>query len=199
MILRNSKSVIHKLFFQGPIGHDIKTTVKIRNVLFATFSYTYQLLLYIALPRHRHFRSMVPTLTNIQYLRHRSQPPVLSANSICWSTAHCAKMLSSYNRFIWRKGWKSEGAKSEMYDGWSNTSHRKCHRSLFVAAAVYSQALSWRRTIPEDNIPPRLFWIQESNYSTQFTFGGRFYCFIHVYGLIALRTDTCDVSRSRAY
>ena len=34
-------------FFQGPIGHDIKTTVKIRNILFATFSHTYQLLLYI--------------------------------------------------------------------------------------------------------------------------------------------------------
>ena len=35
------------LFFQGPIGRDIKTTVKIRNILFATFSHTYQLLLYI--------------------------------------------------------------------------------------------------------------------------------------------------------
>ena len=35
------------IFFQGPIGREIKTTVKIKNVLFATFSYTYQLLLYI--------------------------------------------------------------------------------------------------------------------------------------------------------
>ena len=35
------------IFFQGPIGRDIKTTVNIRNVLFTTFSYTYQLLLYI--------------------------------------------------------------------------------------------------------------------------------------------------------
>ena len=34
-------------FFQGPIGREIKTTVKIRNILFATFSHTYQLLLYI--------------------------------------------------------------------------------------------------------------------------------------------------------
>ena len=33
--------------FQGLIGFNIKTTVKIRNILFATFSHTYQLLLYI--------------------------------------------------------------------------------------------------------------------------------------------------------
>ena len=32
--------------FQGPNGRDIKTTVKIINILFATFSHTYQLLLY---------------------------------------------------------------------------------------------------------------------------------------------------------
>ena len=30
-------------FFQGPIDHDIKTTVKNRNILFVTFSHTYQL------------------------------------------------------------------------------------------------------------------------------------------------------------
>ena len=34
-------------FFQRPIGRDIETTVKIRNILFATFSRTYQILLYI--------------------------------------------------------------------------------------------------------------------------------------------------------
>ena len=33
-------------FLQGPIGREIRTTVKIRNILFATFSHTYQLLLY---------------------------------------------------------------------------------------------------------------------------------------------------------
>ena len=35
------------IFCHGLIGGDIKTTVKIRNILFATFTHTYQLLLYI--------------------------------------------------------------------------------------------------------------------------------------------------------
>ena len=35
------------IFCQGPIGRDIKTTLKIRNILFATFSNIYQLPLYI--------------------------------------------------------------------------------------------------------------------------------------------------------
>ena len=34
-------------FSRGSIGRDIKTTVQIRNILFATFSHTFQLLLYI--------------------------------------------------------------------------------------------------------------------------------------------------------
>ena len=42
--------------------------------------------------------------------------------------------------------------------GWSNTPHRNRFRSLFVAAVVCDRALSWRRTIPENNIPRRLFW-----------------------------------------
>ena len=54
------------------------------------------------------FRSVVPTF---QYPRHRSQPPVLSANSLRWSAAHCAKVLSSYDRFIRGKILKSQGAK----------------------------------------------------------------------------------------
>ena len=34
-------------FIQGPIGRDFKTTLKIINILFGTFSHTYQLVLYI--------------------------------------------------------------------------------------------------------------------------------------------------------
>ena len=34
-------------FFQGPIGCEIKTNSENQNLLFATFSYTFQLLLYI--------------------------------------------------------------------------------------------------------------------------------------------------------
>ena len=47
-----------------------------------------------------------------QYPRHWSQPPVLSANSLRWSAAHCAKMLSPYDRIRRGKRWKSQGAKS---------------------------------------------------------------------------------------
>ena len=80
--------------------------------------------------------------------------------------------------------------------GWSNTFQGKCFRSLFLAAAMCGRALSWRSTVPEDNIPCRFFWIAESNYSTLSTFRGRLYCFGHVYGLTTLRTDMYDVSRS---
>ena len=88
----------------------LTTTVKIRNILFATFSHTYQLLLYIVNASDVNiFCSMVQTF---QYPCHRSQPPVLSANSLRWSAAHCAKMLSSYDCFIRGKRQKSQGAKS---------------------------------------------------------------------------------------
>ena len=40
--------ILRRLFvFQGPIGIDIKSTVKIRNSLFTMFSHTYHLLLYL--------------------------------------------------------------------------------------------------------------------------------------------------------
>ena len=44
-----------RYFFQGPIDRDIKTTVKIRNILFSIFSHTYQLLLYIVKDPTKHF------------------------------------------------------------------------------------------------------------------------------------------------
>ena len=59
------------------------------------------------------FHSVVPTF---QY-PHRSQPPVLSANSLCWSAAHCAKMLSSYDRFIRKKKMKITGRQVRADDG----------------------------------------------------------------------------------
>ena len=60
-------------FFQGPIGRDIKTSVKIRNIFFAAIS------LHSRRSDVDIFRSMVPSF---QYPRRRSQPAVLSANSI---------------------------------------------------------------------------------------------------------------------
>ena len=102
------------------------------------------------------------------------------------STLVCRSLCQ--NVFVWsiytRKGLKITVSQVRADDGgWSNTSHRKRFRSPYVAAAVCDRALSWRRTIPEDNIPRRLFWIKESNYSTHSKFGGRLYCFRRVYGL----------------
>ena len=59
---------------------------------------------------------------------------------------------------------------------------------------VCGRALSWMRTIPENNIPHRFFWIK-SNYSIHSTFGGD-----SILGMFwahhALRSDKCDVSLS---
>ena len=102
---------------------------------------------------------MAPTF---QYSRHISQPPVLSVNSLCWSAAHCTKMLSSYEGFIRGKRWKSQGAMSgQMMKDDQTLPIEYASGATFVAAAICSRALSWR-TIPEDNIPSRLFWIKES-------------------------------------
>ena len=101
--------VLRLFFFSRSDRRDIKTTVKIRCILFGTFSHNLS-----ATSLHRRhsdvdiFRSVVPTF---QYPRHRIQSPVLSANSLHWSAAHCAKMLCSYDRFILGKRWKSQGAK----------------------------------------------------------------------------------------
>ena len=153
----------------------------LRNILFAT-----QPDLPATSPHSRRsdvdiFRSVVSIL---QYPRHGSQPPVLSANSLCWSAAHWFKILSSFDRFIQGKRWKSQGAKSgRMMMGDQTLPIEKASGASFLAAAVCGRSLSRRRKIPEDNFPRRLFWIKESNYSTHSTFGGRLYCFRHVYGL----------------
>ena len=85
--------------------------------------------------------------------------------------------------FHTRKEIKITGSQVWADDGgWSNTFHRKRFRSIFIAAAEWGRAVSWRRTISEDNIPRRFLLIKESNYSTHSTFGGKLYCFRHVYG-----------------
>ena len=102
---------------------------------------------------------------------------MLVCNSLCQNVV----LLRPFHM---RKEMKITGSQVRVDDdGWSNTSHQKCFRSPFVASAVCDQALSWRRTIPEENIPRRLFWIKELNYSTHFTFGRRLYCFRHVHVL----------------
>ena len=127
--------------------------------------------------------------------RYRSQPPALSAHSLRWSAAYCAKMLSSYDRFIRGKRWKSQGANPGGW--WWLIKHfpLKTLRSLFVATAVCGRAFSWR-TIPEDNIPRCIFWIKESNYIRHSTFSGRLLFQACLWAHQALRTDKCDVSRS---
>ena len=81
-------------FFQVPIGRDIKTTGKseilhLQHLATPTSYFSTKSTLDVEI-----FRSVVATF------RHRSQPSVLSANSLRWSAAHCAKMLSSYDHFI---------------------------------------------------------------------------------------------------
>ena len=47
-------------FLLDPIGRETKTTVKVENILFVTFSYTCQLLLYIvAAPEQTFVRNVV--------------------------------------------------------------------------------------------------------------------------------------------
>ena len=151
------------IFFKFRSVAIIKSTVKIRNILFATFSHTYPLHslcsdVYI-------FRNLVP---NFQYPHHRSQPPVLSANSSRWSAAHCAKMFS-YDRSIRGKGWKSERAKSGRMIGGDQTlpiENTSADSLLQLQCAV-------GHCHEERQYPRRLFWIKESNYSMHFTFVGR--------------------------
>ena len=99
---------------------------------------------------------------------------------VCSSLCQNIVLLQPFHT---RKEMKITGSQVREDDGvWSNSSHRKRFRSLFVAAAVCGRVLSWIRTTPEHNIPRHLFWIKESNYSMPFTFGGRL-LFRHVYGL----------------
>ena len=66
------------------------------------------------------FRSVVIVF---QYLRHRRQPPVLSANSLRWSAAHCTKMFVFLRPFHTRKEMKITGSQVRADDcGQSNTS-----------------------------------------------------------------------------
>ena len=60
-----------------------------------------------------------------------------------------------------------------------------------MAPAVCGRTLSWRRTISEDNILCRLFWIKKSNYSMHSTFGRTLYCFRMFTG--SLRTQNWQV------
>ena len=67
------------LFFKV-IGCKVKTTVKIKNSLFAIFSYNYQLLLlHNCFSKVEIFHIVVPTF---QSPHHRIQLPMLSANSL---------------------------------------------------------------------------------------------------------------------
>ena len=122
---------------------------------------------------------MVPTF---QYPRHRSQLPVLSANSLRWSAAHCAKMLSSYDRFIRGKRYKSQGAKSgRMVVGdqtlpIENASGAFLLQLQFAAEHCREEGQNLRTTFLV------ACSIKESNYSTHSTFGGRLYCFRQVCG-----------------
>lgn len=57
----------------------------------------------------------------------------------------------------WRKKWKSLGARSGLYGGWSNNSHFSYLRSWTVRAALWVRALSCNSTIPAVSRPRHCF------------------------------------------
>ena len=88
------------------------------------------------------------------------------------------------NRFIRGKRLKSQGAKSgRVMVGDQTPPIENAIGASLLQLQCATEDLSWRRTIPEDNILRRVFWIKELNYSMHSTFGGRLYCFRHVYEL----------------
>jgi len=72
---------------------------------------------------------------------------------------------SSWNRRLARKDlrcrnkWKSLGAKSGLYGGWSNCSQPNVVIRFCIVAAVCGRALSWIITTPQLSMPCSLFWI----------------------------------------
>ena len=76
----------------------------------------------------------VPTF---QYRRLWSQPPMLSANSLMLVCSSLCLNVVLLRPFHTKKEIKITGSQVRAADGgWSNTSHRKRFRSLFVATAV---------------------------------------------------------------
>ena len=156
-------------FFQGPIGRDIKTTVKIKNILFATFNHTYQLLFHIV---------DAPTQTFFVAWYKISNILVIEASRQCFQPNFYAGLqLIVPNVVLLRNEMKITGSQVRAYDGGlSNTSHRK--RETLQEPLCYNCGMR-PCIVTKDNIPRRLFRIKESNYSTHATFGGRLYCFRH--------------------
>lgn len=113
----------------------MKITLRIQKILYGTMWYNIKLLFdIIAISDSCICHSVVPIS---QYLHHTKQPSVFSANSLCWSAACCLwqnSVLASGS--CEKKRWKSEEAKSGLYGGWSKTSHPKCCRRIYVAAAM---------------------------------------------------------------
>ena len=118
---------------------------------------------------------MVPTF---QYPRHRSQSPLLSANSLRWSAAHCVKMLCSYDRSICGKRRKSQGAKS----GWMMVGDQTLPIENVSGASLLQLQYAAEYRHGEGQYKRTTFLvacseINESNYITHSTFGGKLNCF----------------------
>ena len=107
--------------------------------------------------------------------------------------------LSSYNRFIRGKRFKSQVAKSwRMMVGDQTLLIENTVWASLLQLQYAAEDLSWRTTIPENNIPRLFFfWIKTSNYSTHSTFGGTLYLFRHVYGLTTSSELTSALCRDR--
>jgi hypothetical protein len=61
--------------------------------------------------------------------------------------------------FRWRNEWKSLGAKSGLYGGWSNISHLNFSRSAVLMCTELGPTFLCNRHTLCDNIPLLLFWM----------------------------------------
>ena len=152
---------------------NIKTTVKIRNILFATFSHTYQLHLYIVdAPTYTFFVAWYQlSNTLVTEACHLCFQPILYAGLQLIVPKCCPPTTISYEE-------RDENHRESSPGRWwwviKHFPSRMLQEPLHCGRG---------QSIPEVNIPRHLFWLKELNYSMHFTFGRRLYCFWHVYRL----------------
>ena len=174
------------IFFEGPIARDIRTTVKIINVLFATFSYTYKLLLSLHSRSSDvdNFRSVIPTF---QYTPDRSLPPVLSANSLSWSKRKCC---SPGHRFIRGKRWTRSSVGTRFLP-WSPASWKSVlirPASKFLHHCL-TYCHSWKFHRAHYSVADEFrLHCTPLHKEIEFTFCGTLHCFRYVY-VLTMRSE----------
>jgi len=91
---------------------------------------------------------------------HRSLPPTLYTTSwLDLAPHHCHLTFSQQDVYLGEETWKSLGARSGLYGGWSNISYLNFSRSTLLTCAEWGRVLSWSRPMLYDSIPLLLFWM----------------------------------------